>query len=268
MNDLFTLKHLSGSTINAFIERKHQFFASKIKKKPFKTNPNMCRGKAVETIVNQWVSGRIFNSTEELAREVLMQYDKEMLEYVEITPNYDKEKDEIRPTVVDLACLAYNTYKNEVFLINKPASQKKIFHRYDGIDMDVVGVLDYHVPGRFVRDCKVVGKSAKKLSQAYCITGAIYKAATGDDMIYDLFVANKKVIHCPVKMTDEEYKFGLSYGAAAAKVLIELKNCEDPVRLSELWCFPDLDAVWDKTEKQELASEWGIYLPKEESNED
>ena len=268
MNDLFTLKHLSGSTINAFIERKHQFFASKIERKPFKTNPNMCRGKAVEEIVNQWVNGREFSSNAELQQEALLQYDKEMLEYVEITPSYIKEEDVIRTTVTDLAALAYNTYRTEIFPIHKPTSQKKIYYRYDGIDMDVVGILDYHIPNKFVRDCKVVAKSAKKLSQGYCITGAVYKAATGDDMIYDLFVANKKVIHCPLKMTDEEFKFGLSYGAAAAKVLIELRNCEDPVRLSQLWCFPDLDAVWDKTEKKELADRWGIYLPKVESNEE
>ncbi len=265
--ELFTLKHLSGSTLNAFIERKHQFFASKIQRKPFKTNPNMCRGKAVEEIVNQWVNGRVFRSNEELAQEAIMQYDKEMLPYVEITPNYTKSADPIRATVVDLAALAYNTYSQELFPITKPTSQRKIFTRYEGVDMDCIGLLDYHIPGSAVRDCKVVSKSSKKLSQGYCVTGALYRQATGDQMVYDLFVANKKVIHCPVKMTDEEYKFGLSYGAAAAKVLIELNTCEDPVRCAELWCFPDLDAVWDKTEKQELADRWGIYLPKVEEED-
>lgn len=258
-----SLQHLSGNTINSFICRKNSLYLSKILGKPFETNPNMCRGKAVEGAINEWVDGRI-KSDAEIPQTALRIYDLEIEPYRLLNPDCP-EIQKKRDQVEGCAIAAFNHYF-DIYEFSKPTTQCKITARYDGIDIDLIGYLDYYRYQKEVRDCKVVAAGAKSVFAAsleYCVTGAIYHIATGCPVYYDLVVAKKKPDVTSLKMTDEEIKFGLSYGMAAAKAIIELQDCNDPARFFELMCFPDLGSMYNKGEQKEAAERWGIYWPEE-----
>lgn len=238
------LQHFSGSTINSFIERRSGFFRSKVLNVPFRTNPSMARGKAVEEYVNAYFDGEQVNPLDLFDREC---------------PPQDNEKyHAIRSSVPTLANLALSFYESE--FIQHPLKQFKIEVRLPEVNLPIIGFLDYYQFGKQVRDCKVVERNSSSLSQAYIVTGSLYKLATGCDVYYDLFVNNKKPVHTELKLSDEEYKFGLSYATQACKTLEEIMICEDPDRFFELMCFPNLDEFYDPYEKKDVAEQWGITL--------
>lgn len=237
------LNHFSGSTINSFIERRPSFYKSKILKKGIIVNPNMARGSAVEGYVNAYFRGEQISPIEI--------YDHELEDYPK-----DERYKRIRDSVAPLAELALHHYKNE--FLNPPTMQMKIETRLDGVDRPVIGYLDYLEYGRQVRDCKVVERNSSKLPQSYVVTGSLYKKAMNCDVYYDLFVNNKKPVHTELKLSDEEYEFGISYATAAAKAIEELMECQDTDRFFELMCFPDLSTYYDEVERKEMADMWGI----------
>lgn len=260
------LKHLSGSTINTFIERKYGFYKSKIIKAPFATGPSMARGKAVENCVNKWADGYDYPSIEHLYIIAQAEYEKEVADYKRwysspSEADIEKEK-KISDSVPALAKLAVETYM-DLFDMGRPSTQTPIRTQYEGINFDIIGFLDFYQYNRMVRDCKVLGQTKNQLPQAYCITGALYKKATNVRVYYDLFIANKEPKHVQIELSEEDYKFGLSYGAAAAKCILELQECKDPVRFFELTCFPNLDEIYDRAERMEACERWGIYLPED-----
>lgn len=248
------LSHYSGSTLGDFIERPDSFYRRKIQKVEFAINPSMARGKAIEDVINYFLKEDEILDVHELFEEHLKGYE----------PKSDKDKEKlekIRASLLGLTSVAIEEYKSE-FLFEKPLQQFKIEGRLDGVKIPFIGYLDYYIPRQMVRDCKVVGRNPGKLSQRYIITASLYRFATGvDTVIYDLFVDNKKPVHVAYQLTDEEYKFGLSYAKRAMQVLDELQETEDPDRVFELMCFPNLESYFDEYEKKSIAEAWEIEMP-------
>ena len=155
--------------------------------------------------------------------------------------------------------MAFGFYKPE-FTNNPAKTQHKISVKLDGVERDVIGYLDFYQEGIRVRDSKVVSRSPSKLSQDYILQGSLYRKATGCEVVFDFFVDNKKPIHKPIILSDDEYIFGISYMTVAAKVLEELEVCDNPKRIIELMSFPNLDNLWTHADKVVAAKQWGIQL--------
>lgn len=259
----FRLDHLSGSTINSFIENKPSFFKNKIERAGFSPNPNMCRGKAVEHVIQIALEdSTAMQSKEEINKTVIAAYDEELRPWaLSRGSSYNKLNDDIRDTLPRMAQLGINTYRN-LYAGKMVHCQVKVIGQLPGLDFDIIGYEDFVVFGQEVSDCKVVKKSAKRLSQGYCISGAFYRLASNLPVFYDLLVCNKQSEkHVRLPLTNEDYEFGISYAVAAGNQILKINKEEDPAKVMNLIMeFPDLDAAWDKVEKKELADKFDIKL--------
>lgn len=260
--------HLSPSTINSFITNRAGFRASKVLRRPFIQTPSMSRGKAVEEIVNRWIEDRgvPFINEEHIGICALEFYDKENAAYMEAFPNF-KDPKGIRDSVSRLAVKALEVYKDKC-ISSKPMTQTKVYTKLEGVERQILGCLDYFWHGQKVEDCKVLQKNMSKLSIDYCISGALYRQATGCPVIFSSFVPLKKeTSHKEHKLTDEQFKFGISYATAAAKCIEAILVCEDPNEMFRLMSFPNIATIWDRDDQQKVADEWGFQLMPEDDNE-
>jgi len=246
-----TLPHLSPSTINSFITSRFQFYQSKVKGKPFSGNAFTARGTAVEHGINTWIEKGVAN-----IKDVLDKFDEEIEKSV-FNQDHDKVM-EVRSGLKGLFDCALEFYMEE-FQIDKAKTQQKVSIRIEGVQREVLGYMDYLQKAR-VRDCKVVSKTPSSLSQSYILQGSFYRKATGLPVVFDFFVDNKKPVHKSILLTDDEYIFGLSYLTKAAQVLEELEECDNPCRIMELMSFPNLDDMYNREDKIEAATIWGITL--------
>lgn len=249
------LPHLSASTINSFLERRYSWFNQKVRRTPFKTNPAMCRGKAIEAAINEWLNGTV--DPENLSKYALSVYDSELNDWRCQQKGYKPEEDVVRLSIPAMMEVGFAHFK-DLYLIQRPTQQEKVSIQLDGVSRPVVGYMDYHIPTVRVDDCKVVGQSKSKLPMGYIIQGAVYRKATGVPVMFHFIVDNKKPVVKTLTLTDEEYSFGLRYMTRAAQVIEELEVCEDTRRMLELMSFPNLEVVWDDSEKKELMEQWGI----------
>ena len=243
------LPHLSASTINSFIEYRHQFFASKVEKLPFVTNVNMARGKAVEHGINVMLNGRDEQTAQTGALNVWQKEIKGI--------GLDPRTVEFQATLAEGVRTGGEYYRKVDE--RAPTQQQKIEITLDGCKLPIIGYLDY-LYNEFVRDCKITGKTPSKLRQSYIIQGAIYKKAMDLPVWFDFGIPLKGGWKWkPIPLTDEEYEFGLSYAIAAAKNIEALQNSIDPSEVMELClAFPNLDAIWDDKEKDRQCERYGI----------
>ncbi len=245
------MPHLSASTVNKFIEDRYGFYQSKVIGERFKPNVKMARGTAVEHGVNLFVTG----TNTMLVEMAIGKFDEEV-NGIECDP---QELKEVRDSIPGLLNLAIDHYR-EAFAFSNPEIQSKISAKLPGVSRELTGYLDYLVPKKVVRDCKVVGVTPSKLKQGYIIQGSLYKFSTGLDVVFDFFVANKKPVVKSIKLTDNDYAFGLSYLIEACKVIEEIQVCESAQRMMQLMSFPNLEAMWTLSDKKEAANKYNIKL--------
>lgn len=259
------LKHLSPSTINSFIENKPSFRANKVLGRPFFATPSMCRGKAVEHVINEWIKGKEYipdQLNEHISVVALENYDMELAPFAAEFPEYNRDTDEIRNSVARCAIKAYQVYTEDVFPVERPFTQTKVEVNLPEVTRVLKCYLDFYLHGRKVHDCKVLGRNQSKLAQGYQIQGAVYRFGTGCPVNFDLIVPQKKEVkHNQHALSDGEYKFGLSYATQAAKAIEALIDEEDPDKVFRLMSFPNLSQVWNPDEKKKLCDEWEIVAP-------
>lgn len=246
------IPHLSPSTINSFISSRFNFHQSKVKSKPFSGNQYTARGSAIEHGVNTWIENP---DHPDILSEVYKKYDEEIAK-----GNTGRlEAMEIRESLQGLAELSLDFYKPE-FTKTPALTQTKVSANIDEIERDIIGYLDYLQPKVRIRDSKVVSRTPSVLSQAYILQGSFYRKATGLNVVFDFFVANKTPVHKAIVLTDEDYVFGLSYLTAAAKVIEEMQVCTSPARMMELMSFPDLESFYNAGERNDACKVWGIAI--------
>lgn len=244
------IPHLSASTINKFINDRFGFWQSKVMKAPFKGSLHTARGKAVEHGVNTWIENP---SHPDLLAESLRVFDEE----IQAAGISKFTAEDMRETVKGLLEEALKFYKVE-FTACPAVTQRKISVRLEGVKRDVIGYLDYFQPGVRVRDSKVVGRTPSSLSQDYILQGSLYRYAEKLPVVFDFFVDNKKPVHKPITLSDDEYVFGLSYLTRAAQVIEELEECDNPKRVMELMSFPNLANLWTAEDRKIACEVWNI----------
>lgn len=251
------MRTLSPSTINSFIERRGTWYRQKVEGMKFQPNPNMARGTAVEAAINHWIAGGEVSAMTQVA---FNKFDQELEEWKKTASKGGMDKYvELKDSIPGLVEVAYKHYDTE-FTMTKPMSQCQISCTLPGVQREIIGYLDYYRPKIMVNDCKVSAKTPSGLSQGYIIQGAIYQHATGCPVTFDFMVPNKTPISKSIMLTDEQFIFGLSYAAEAAKVLEALEICESPKEVMKLMAFPNLSSFFTHEEKAEAAAEYGIKL--------
>jgi len=247
------VKHLSVSTVNSFISYKSNFIENKMKGQPFRPSANMARGTAVEHGLNTYIKGA---GIETAVLEAQTNFKNSL-----VKDKFNQQKaDDLYPSIEGCVLEACRHYKS--FLKNgAPQMQERFEVQLDGIKRPIVGYLDY-LFDECIRDLKCVSKTPSYgLSQGYKIQGAVYKKVYGVDVYFDHIVANKEPKAVPVKLTDQDYSFGLNYFVKAAQALERMLDaCEngDPYTVLEQFAFPDLSQVWDADEKEAIAKQYGL----------
>lgn len=245
------LHHLSPSAISSFISNRPGFYSGKVLKEPFRPNAGMARGKAVEHGINMWIDsladGKTELSDEESVEWAMEKYDAEYNEH-----KFDEAKyQENRETVEGLVECGIEHFRELIDHYGTPDTQSKICIRLDGVDLDIIGYLDFEF-GKIIKDTKVYAKSPYCLSDGYIIQGAMYKHARKKDMDFTFLVANKNPVVKTISLTDEEFEFGIRYGTAAGKCIERIIHCTCPKEMMALMSFPDLEKIWDKEEKKSV----------------
>jgi hypothetical protein len=253
------IPHLSPSTINSFIERRSAFFDSKVLRAPFTANPAMARGTAVEHGINEWL--RDPSLLPNLADIALEKFDQELVKYVKMASQSAlDDMASLRLSIPGLVECAYKHFSS-IWTFGMPIGQAPVNCKLPGVKRKITGFMDYFRPGKEVIDCKVSAKSPGKLSQGYCIQGAIYHHFTGMPVEFHFIVANKTPKTEIIRMTEDDIVFGLSYATRAAELLEELEECANPKRVMEICMgFPNLSSLWNYEEKRDAAKRWGITL--------
>ena len=246
------IPHLSASTINSFINDRFGFWQSKVAREPFKGSVHTARGKAVEHGVNTWIEKP---GCTDLLAEAHKVFDEE----IKLAGISKFDAEDIRESVKGLLDEALKFYQPE-FTERKAVTQRKISVRLDGVKREIIGYLDYFQPSVAVRDSKVVSRTPSSLSQPYILQGALYRYAEKLPVVFDFFVDNKKPVHKPITLSDDEYLFGLSYLTRAAQVIEELEECDNPKRVMELMSFPNLDNLWTHSDRVAACKTWGILM--------
>lgn len=247
-NELF-LPHFSPSTVNSFITSRYSFYKSKVERTPFTGNQYTARGTAVEHGVNVWIE----NPALDPLIAAMGKFDEE-LQKSSVSRATAKEVQDSIPGLLDLAL---GFYKKE-FSHHQAVTQTKVEVKLDGVSRTMLGYLDFIQNGFAVRDCKVTSKTPSYLSQSYILQGAMYQLATGLPVFFDFFVPNKKPSHKAIMLTEQQFKFGISYLTRACQVLEELNKCSNPKRIIYLMSFPDLSSLYSLEDKKAAAKAWGI----------
>lgn len=247
------MKHLSVSTVNSFISYKSNFIESKLKGKPFRPSANMARGTAVEAGLNAYMNGAGIETAVLQAHTV---YKNELEQN-----KFDKEKaDTLYSTIEGCVLAACSHYKPIIAEKGRPLMQEKFEVKISGIKRPIVGYLDYKFADQ-IDDLKCVSKSPYGLSQGYKIQGSVYRHVYDNDVFFNHVVATKDPKVVPIKLTDNDYTFGLNYfikAAIALEEMIDACEAKDPFLVLEKFAFPDLSQVWDEEEKKEIAKQYGI----------
>lgn len=240
------LKHLSASTINAFITNRPKWFASKFLGLGFNGSIHTTRGHAVEAGIVSWL--RQGDMTQAI-KDAMEEYDKKI---VGIEDNI-----EFRQSVGPLVKVGiegtddFSGYEEFKAKYGKAKTQEKISVNLDGCSIPVIGYLDF-LYGKRIIDNKVSGKSPSCLSQDYILQGAIYKKATGLPVSFMFEIANKKPIVKIIELSDDDYKFGIQLATKAAIAIERILDNPIDMDLMRAFMFPDPSGGYGGEEQKEV----------------
>ena len=274
-------KHLSASTINSFIAYRADWFMSKILGQRGKGNPAMFRGTSVEHGVNHFVDHRPkWDSPFMSEQDVELMYncvEEGQRKFKELCLEAGESPTAMLKSIADGVAKAIPTLV-EIWGSNKPDTQHKLTFRLPGVEIPIIGFLDYleswHTT---IRDMKVSARSPSydkyleryKLKQDYQIQGALYKHATGHDVIFHFFVPLKtECKEFAIPLVDEDYHWALEYATMAANRIEKIYDIMDkpwvfqkPDDIAEVFAamaFPNLDAFWNDKDREFAQAIWGI----------
>ena len=253
-NMLLELDHLSPSHINTFIENRPNWFARYFRDKPYSSNLNTARGHAVEAGIVHYLT--VEQDITESIKAGLEEYEKK-IKGIKDDITYRQSIGPMIKTAIE------GTDKQagyEVLLLKygAPETQKKISVMLEGCDIPIEGYLDFFWPKKKVVDNKCTKRNPDSLSQGYIVQGAIYKLATGLPVYFLYEIANKTPTLKEIKLSDEDYQFGIALATRAAKAIQMIVNNPIDGRLMEALMFPDPSGGYGGDEAKELCKFLGL----------
>lgn len=254
----FTMpEHLSYSTITSFISNRFDWFQRKIIGKPWEGNIHTERGNAVEHGLDLLIDGRSLSDAQEAACE----------KYKAACLGMEGYEETLLQSIRDvLAKLSQEFPYQDV-----DEKQKKVIIDI-GIDLPILGYLDYRMNARFnrqIRDLKSTTKKPAKLSQNYRIQGGMYQEwGEGCEMIYCFGIHTKTANYHEIPLELADGQKMLEYARIAGRAMIAIYRImskpifmwteEDKQNLFKMLLFPDLDSCWNPKDYGQAANWIGL----------
>lgn len=250
-------QRLSASTINSFLSRRPGWVLGKLFGFRGPSNPNFCRGKAVEDGVNLYVETRKTGRNdddviEEAIAHARQRYEDHLLKDQVTTGKIDDIRKHIEPFTRKGIDFLVPGWETSGFPSTQSRIEKPVLGR------DFICFLDYEEEAR-VRDLKCVGRKPSKLSLDYQVQGSIYKYVTGKPVIFT-HVCPSGVFDIPVTTNEYDFAMGLiGHAIEAIDRIYDLLAESDQAReMCELMGFPDINALWNGEEIRHQLKSYGI----------
>lgn len=247
---MLQLNNLSASSINEFITNRSMWFAKKFQGLKTPGSLPMARGRAVESGINYFLS----QDNPDITKSI----EAAMAEYNKSTELLEDDIS-FRQTIAPLVVLGTNHFFSvSEALKSKPIQQHKLEFSIGSNILPIIGYLDYIWPSRCIRDCKVTGKKPSGLMDSYKIQGALYKYATNLPVVFTFIIATKEPSVLEIKLSEEDYKWGISVAKKAAEAIQTILDNPIDGRLVEAFMFPNTDAGYSKDDVNLILNHYHI----------
>ena len=169
--DTYGIKHLSASSINAYLTNQSLWVLERVLKKWSPPGPMAFRGSAVEDGVTHGLKD-LEASIEECADVALSKFDEKS--GLQLDEKAIAERGKI-PGYVESALIELRPYGTPSHF------QDRIELSIDGLDIPIIGYTDYRYDQHgLIVDLKTTARLPSRLSEAHIRQGAIYATAMGN----------------------------------------------------------------------------------------
>lgn len=246
-------EHLSYSTITSFISNRFDWFQRKILGKPFQGNIHTERGNALEHGLDLVIDGKSLSDAKDAACEKYELACKGMEGW--------------EPSVLTSLCDVLDKVVTSFPYQDVEEKQKKVYIDI-GLSLPILGFLDYRMNAKFdreIRDLKSTGRKPSSLSQSYKIQGGLYQL-WGENcrMIYCYGVHTKTAQYVELPLELLEGQRMVKYAKIAGERIVHIYDLmtkplymfseSDRKELFQALMFPDLDAMWNKSDYKRAAN--------------
>lgn len=244
------IDHLSASSINLYIAQPALWAAQYLMKRRTPVGPAAHRGTSIE----HGVEAGLFDPEMPVEHcEELALAKFHSLTRFSADSRIEKERDTIASSVAHALA--------ELRQYGIPAKaddmrQHKISVMLDGIDVPVIGYLDFRWDQHgIIGDLKSVGRIPTEISDAHCRQGSIYAAAGSNYQVRMMYVSKAKVAVYPVHETERH----LASVTRTAKAIERFLSLSDDSEKLTRCLAPDLSSFyWGDASAQSIAREiWG-----------
>jgi len=251
---------ISPSTMSNFIERRSAWYMSKVAgMSTFTTSDYLQRGKAIEAGLQCLLQG----GNEEDAMAIGL---KELWDFPDGDLNESqlvKMQDHAASLGAYLQC-CWTNYQKFQFLGLKSA-QAKVSLQPDFCSFELYGYVDF-LWSKLWTDLKVLSQTPSKLSQGYCVQGAIYDKATGQPGVFTI-VARTNPKAGPVYRYSEQHirkqekslDWWWAYVRMAAIAMEGVYDCAlsgDVDNLIKHMSFPNLESFYGENDINDALKFW------------
>lgn len=244
--------HHSASSLTSFLEYRATWFLKKYRDmEAFTGSPDTARGHAVEAGVQYYMLSK--EEDEEVKTQESIKAAHECFVAKTIGMTIDPEfRASINPCVLK-AIKVFDSYPGPLI-----STQEKIELRMNGLELPIIGYLDFHFPSTIV-DCKVTSKTPSQLKQSYIMQGSIYRAAKNKPVVFEFTIPLKSEVKShDLELTDEEFDKGLKLVFATAKSVEKILSSEIDGRLMEALFMPNPTSIWNKAELANVMKAFGL----------
>jgi len=231
-----------------------QFVRSKVLGKPTMSNPSFARGHAVEYGICEWLCRGLDEN--DAVQAAIGHY---ALKSADLPPaDKVKFKDQIDPMV--RAGIRHYKEVNAISPSGDVLDQVKIETYIDATPTKIIGYIDLLYPNK-VRDIKTASRTPSALSDGYKIQGAVYKLATGKDVIFDFIVPLKTGVKVKsIQLSPDDFNLGMklinvtvkSMDAFFAGIPEEDDRTAKDLDFINSLALPALGNVWNPAERIEI----------------
>lgn len=257
IDNIFDIKHHSPSTVNSFIEYRHQWYIQKIKGIRFPGSHAMARGKAVEQGINHYLENDSPTIEECIAAGIKLWSE----EIIALGDDFD-----IRQTLGPSIKAAIKHFSEKGYDDGNTKTQQEIRVTLPGCELPFKGYMDFLRPD-ILLDTKCVGRTPTwdksnqcyKQKQGYTLQAAIYQKATGLNPVFIYIIPLKegvKVIEAP--FLQSELDWGLKLASKAAQAIEQIISNPLDGDLMQAFMFPNPDAIYGGESLNLTLSQFGL----------
>ncbi|WP_025899083.1 hypothetical protein [Sneathiella glossodoripedis] len=240
----FGIKHLSASSLNLYTAQPSLWVGKYLLKWKDEVGAGAWRGSAVEAGINLALYD--FEATlEQCHSKALELFEKDAM------GDCDEKVDKERASILPMLEQAIPVYREA----GKPVrTQKKILTWIDGVDVPLIGFVDYEYTTS-LNDLKTTHRIPSKPSPAHCAQVAIYEKATGKKPSLT-YVSTKKTATYEVEDIEEHWQQVVRSAKAIQTLLTRSETGREALEIFS----PDFSSFYWSEQTKQNATEALIYV--------